>query len=72
MIVVGFEGAFSTVYKGRDRENKEKFVALKKIKIPFGENGIPISAIREISILKQLYQHNHPNIVEYVIFYTFN
>jgi serine/threonine protein kinase len=36
-------------------------VALKKIRLESEEEGIPSTAIREISLLKEL---NHPNIVK--------
>jgi serine/threonine protein kinase len=36
-------------------------VALKKIRFENEEDGVPSTAIREISILKQL---RHPNVVE--------
>jgi serine/threonine protein kinase len=35
-------------------------VALKKIKLESDDEGIPSTAIREISLLKEL---NHPNVV---------
>jgi len=38
-------------------------VALKKIRLESEEEGVPSTAIREISILKEL---QHPNIVSYV------
>lgn len=36
-------------------------MALKKIRLESEEEGIPSTAIREISLLKEL---NHPNIVK--------
>lgn len=60
------KGAYGTVYKGRDLINKGKFVAMKKIKIPLAQDGVPMSTLREIALLKQLDQQQHPNIVKYV------
>ena len=37
-----------------------KFVALKKIRLESEEEGVPSTAIREISILKEV---QHPNVV---------
>lgn len=56
-------GAFGTVYKARDLLNEGRFVALKKVRIPLNEEGIPMGTLREISLLKQLDTANHPNIV---------
>ena len=41
--------------------NTSEYVALKKIRLESEEEGIPSTAIREISLLKEL---NHPNIVK--------
>jgi len=62
-----FIGAYGTVYKGRDLVNKGKFVAMKKIKIPLAQDGVPMTTLREIALLKQLDQQQHPNIVKYII-----
>lgn len=56
------EGTYGVVYKCQNKENKE-FVALKKIRLENEDEGIPSTAIREISILKQL---KHPNIISLV------
>ncbi|KAJ3120058.1 cyclin-dependent serine/threonine protein kinase [Nowakowskiella sp. JEL0407] len=57
------EGTYGIVYKAQNRENGE-FVALKrlilKIRLDNEEEGVPCTAIREISLLKEL---KHPNIV---------
>ncbi|XP_042911971.1 cyclin-dependent kinase 4 [Parasteatoda tepidariorum] len=57
-------GAYGTVYKARDLANNGQFVALKKVKIPIGEDGVPVSTVREISLLKQLTFLDHPNVVK--------
>jgi len=53
------EGTYGIVYKARDLANGE-VVALKKIRLEAEDEGIPGTAIREISLLKEL---QHPNIV---------
>ena len=56
------EGTYGVVYKCQNKETK-KYVALKKIRLENEDEGMPSTAIREISILKQL---NHPNIVNLI------
>ena len=53
------EGTYGVVYKARNKKTG-KFAALKKIRLESEEEGVPSTAIREISLLKEL---NHPNIV---------
>jgi len=53
------EGTYGIVYKARD-VNTGDTLALKKIRLDTEDEGIPSTAIREISLLKQL---QHPNIV---------
>uniref|UniRef100_A0A8C9MEW1 cyclin-dependent kinase n=1 Tax=Serinus canaria TaxID=9135 RepID=A0A8C9MEW1_SERCA len=54
------EGTYGVVYKARNKVTGE-VVALKKIRPGTRETeGVPSTAIREISLLKEL---NHPNIV---------
>lgn len=53
------EGTYGQVYKARDRESGE-LMALKKVRLENEKEGFPITAIREIKILRQLC---HPNIV---------
>lgn len=55
-------GAYGTVYKARNIHSEET-VALKKVRIPLTEDGVPITLIREIALLKQLENFAHPNIV---------
>ena len=54
------EGTYGIVYKCRDRQSGE-IVALKKIRLEKEDDGVPSTAIREISLLKGL---RHPNVVE--------
>ncbi|XP_071954349.1 cyclin-dependent kinase 1-like [Antedon mediterranea] len=53
------EGTYGVVYKGKHKESG-MIVALKKIRLESEEEGVPSTAIREISLLKEL---DHPNIV---------
>lgn len=53
------EGTYGQVYKARDHHTSE-MVALKKVRMDHEKEGFPITAVREIKILRQL---NHPNIV---------
>jgi len=53
------EGTYGVVYKAKDQQTN-KFVALKKIRLEVEDQGVPSTAIREISLLKEL---RHPNIV---------
>jgi len=53
------EGTYGVVYKAKNNVTGD-IVALKKIKLESEEEGIPSTAIKEISLLKGL---NHPNIV---------
>lgn len=52
-------GAYGTVYKATDLHTKQ-LVALKRIPMEESDDGIPATAVREMSLLKQL---KHPNIV---------
>ncbi|KAI8846603.1 kinase-like domain-containing protein [Chytridium lagenaria] len=53
------EGTYGVVYKARDRSNN-KIVALKKVRLESEDEGVPSTAMREISVLKEL---RHDNIV---------
>ncbi|XP_023037245.1 cyclin-dependent kinase 1 isoform X1 [Drosophila willistoni] len=53
------EGTYGVVYKGRNRLTGQ-IVAMKKIRLESDDEGVPSTAIREISLLKEL---KHPNIV---------
>ncbi|KAM9572929.1 cyclin-dependent kinase 13 isoform 5-T5 [Guaruba guarouba] len=53
------EGTYGQVYKARDKDTGE-MVALKKVRLDNEKEGFPITAIREIKILRQL---NHQSII---------
>ncbi|KAJ8939728.1 hypothetical protein NQ314_011014 [Rhamnusium bicolor] len=53
------EGTYGVVYKGKNKKTGE-LVAMKKIRLESEDEGVPSTAIREISLLKEL---RHPNIV---------
>ncbi|KEF59965.1 CMGC/CDK/CDC2 protein kinase [Exophiala aquamarina CBS 119918] len=57
---VGEVGTYGVVYKARDLSNGGRIVALKKIRLEAEDEGVPSTAIREISLLKEM---NDPNIV---------
>jgi len=54
------EGTYGVVYKAQNKETGE-IVALKRIRLDNEEEGVPCTAIREISLLKEL---KHPSIVK--------
>ncbi|KAF3794088.1 Mitogen-activated protein kinase kinase kinase kinase 1 [Nymphaea thermarum] len=54
------EGTYGVVYKARDRATNET-IALKKIRLEQEDEGVPSTAIREISLLKEM---EHVNIVK--------
>lgn len=57
------EGTYGVVFKARDKTSG-RLLALKKIRLEQEEEGVPSTALREISLLKEL---NNPNIVRYVV-----
>lgn len=54
------EGTYGIVYKAEDKQTGE-IVALKKIRNPNEEDGVPPTTLREISVLKE---SEHKNIVQ--------
>lgn len=57
--MICYSGTYGVVYKGKHKKTGE-IVAMKKIRLESDDEGIPSTAIREISLLKEL---KHPNIV---------
>lgn len=53
------EGTYGQVYKARDRSTTD-VCALKKVRLENEKEGFPITAVREIKILRQL---SHVNVV---------
>jgi len=54
------EGTYGKVYKAISKESGASF-ALKKIRIHYEEEGVPGTAIREVSLLKEC---DHPNVIK--------
>lgn len=54
------EGTYGVVHKCLDKQTGS-VVAIKKIRLDHADEGIPSTAIREISLLQEL---DHPNIIK--------
>jgi len=54
------EGTYGQVYKAVHRDTQEQF-AIKKIRIQYEDEGVPSTAIREVSLLKEC---DHPNVIK--------
>lgn len=54
------EGTYASVFLARNIKTGQK-VAIKKIKIVSNENGMDVTAIREVKFLKEL---SHPNVIK--------
>jgi len=59
------EGTYGVVYKARDVGTNE-IVALKKIRLEAEDEGVPSTAIREISLLKELKDDNIVKLLDIV------
>ena len=59
------EGTYGKVYKARDTASEE-IVALKMVRTDNEREGFPITAVREIKILKQLCHENIINLKEII------
>lgn len=66
MLRSSYAGTYGVVYKARDLTPgaNGRIVALKKIRLEAEDEGVPSTAIREISLLKEL---RDENIVRYVV-----
>lgn len=53
------EGTYGVVFKGKNKKTGQ-LVAIKKIRMESDDEGIPSTALREISLLREL---EHPNVV---------
>ncbi|KAJ5122758.1 hypothetical protein N7526_009695 [Penicillium atrosanguineum] len=52
------EGTYGVVYKAREVNYPNRIVALKKIRLEAEDEGVPSTAIREISLLKETKNQN--------------
>ena len=59
------EGTYGIVWKAKDKNNSQT-VALKKIKLEHTDEGIPSTAIREISLLQELRHESIVNLMDIV------
>lgn len=53
MMLLSSSGTYGVVYKSQDKRTG-KFVAMKKIRLESEDEGIPATAIREISMLREV------------------
>ncbi|TRY59605.1 hypothetical protein DNTS_003888 [Danionella cerebrum] len=59
------QGAYGTVYKGREKRGQQRLIALKRMhSTEQPESGIPQFMIREVALLRKIEHFNHPNIVK--------
>uniref|UniRef100_A0A8C8VLP9 Cyclin-dependent kinase 12 n=1 Tax=Pelusios castaneus TaxID=367368 RepID=A0A8C8VLP9_9SAUR len=66
-VIIGIigEGTYGQVFKAKDKDTGE-LVALKKVRLDNEKEGFPITAIREIKILRQLIHRSVVNMKEIV------
>jgi cyclin-dependent kinase 10 len=60
------EGTYGIVYSAKNKETNE-IVALKKIRMEKEKDGLPISSLREIALLKSLQHENIINVKDVVV-----
>eukprot|EP00118_Oscarella_pearsei_P000175 m.4373 g.4373 ORF g.4373 m.4373 type:complete len:316 (+) comp10621_c0_seq1:267-1214(+) len=56
-------GAYGTVYRAVNRRSG-KHVALKELRLLSQEEGVPVTTVREVTLLKRLGNIGHPNVVK--------
>ena len=57
------QGAYGIVYKAKDNDTGSD-VALKEYRLEARTEGVPATALKEVSLLRRL---SHPNIVRYLL-----
>ncbi|XP_015742509.1 cyclin-dependent kinase 4 isoform X5 [Coturnix japonica] len=55
-------GSSCSVFRARDRRNG-RLVALKRVRVGSGRDGLPHNAVREVALLRSFRHFRHPNIV---------
>jgi Protein kinase domain len=60
------EGTYGIVYRAKHRKSGQ-IVALKRIRMEFTNEGLPISSLREIAILKGLRHENIVSVFDVVV-----
>lgn len=60
------EGTYGIVYRARHRTTNQ-IVALKRIRMEFTNEGLPISSLREIALLKGLKHENIVSVFDVVV-----
>ncbi|KAH8021280.1 hypothetical protein HPB51_013955 [Rhipicephalus microplus] len=60
------EGTYGVVYKAKCKGTNQ-IVAIKKIRVDCAEEGVPMTTIREVSLLKELKHKNIVRLIEVVI-----
>eukprot|EP00072_Mus_musculus_P069391 XP_017171154.1 PREDICTED: cyclin-dependent kinase 6-like isoform X3 [Mus musculus] len=60
------EGAYGKVFKAHDLKNGGRFLALKREHSQTSEEGMPLSTIHEVAVLRHLETFEQPNVVREV------
>ncbi|XP_053674175.1 cyclin-dependent kinase 2 [Anopheles nili] len=60
------EGTYGVVYKAKDIQG-QKYVALKRIRLDSESEGVPSTAMREISLLKDLKHHSIVELFDVIV-----